>query len=927
MPNEPKNSDRLRDEIAMLGNLLGETIREIAGDDALYIVEDLRRLAWDNREGRPAAASRLNGSIASLTPNQLRVVIRSFSIFLDLLNLSEDRQRVRVLEQRERDQTVDGRGESIASAVVHLKEAGKSAEDVQGLLDHLHIELVFTAHPTEAKRRSVRSKLRKIRELMCQYDIESRPAGKTKLERLIQAELAKLWQTNFIRPWRPSVMQEVQRALSIKPVLWEVVPQNLSELRHALANTYPHKEFNLKPCVTYGSWIGGDRDGHPGVTPEVTEQTFQWLREAALDFHLTSCDRLYDSLSLSERQLTWGHDLGVRVKEAVAQWPDLESDIAAIPPDELCRRWLAVMKWRIERTRLINLDGDPIDGSYSTSQQMGDDVNALLQSVTKFPGGDLLADEVSVWKDQISAFGFHLTCLDVRQDARAYRDVMNEILVAVGLAADVDTVDSLDESQRQSILVDSLDENVLGAIDGGSPLSSDASDTLDLFKLLHRVMAAYGPQAIGGHVISMTQVPSDVLTVLWLWRQTGLAMGDLAAEQLTRLPVMPLFETIEDLQNGPQILTDLFAVPAYRQHVDAQDDQQVVMLGYSDSTKDGGYLSACWSLYRAQLQLQEVASEAGIELTFFHGRGGSLGRGGGPTARSIRSLPVGTFRGALRLTEQGEVLADRYDDQQIAHRHLEQVVWSSLLASGDPPPADPDQWTETLDTMATDSFTHYRQLIEQPDFVPFFRLGTPVDEVEQLQIGSRPSRRRGGASLSDLRAIPWVFSWTQCRCLIPAWYGLGTATEMILEQQGMAQQLQTMYRDWPFFQATIDNAELAIAKSDMDIAGYYAQLADQSENLKTISQMIRDEHRRSQAAILKITGRDSLLGGTPWLKESIRVRNRYIDPLNLIQVELLSRLRACAEETGEEAQQRQTELQYLARLSINGLASGMRTSG
>ncbi|MGB7328560.1 MAG: phosphoenolpyruvate carboxylase, partial [Rubripirellula sp.] len=850
-----------------------------------------------------------------------------FSIFLDLLNLSEDRQRVRVLREREQNLLTSERRESIASALVHLKQAGKSPAQIQELLDHLNIELVFTAHPTEAKRRSVRSKLRKIRELMAQLDSESRSDETAKLERLIQAELAKLWQTNFIRPWRPSVMQEVKRALSIKPVLWEVVPRNLSELRDALAIAYPDAQFNLKPCVTYGSWIGGDRDGHPGVTSDVTEQTFKWLREAAMEFHLESHHRLYDSLSLSEMQSTWGHDLGERISAAIAKWPSLSKEVSSVPPDELCRRWLTVMRWRLLQTQKIELDGPAIEGSYDSPEEMAGDVTALLDSVTKFPGGSLLAEEVMVWRDQIMAFGFHLTCLDVRQDARQYSGVMNELLVACGLITSITDAEALDETQRRAVLVDSLDTDMLGgekAIDL-QKLSPEATDTVELFKLLHRVMRSFGSDAVGGHIISMTQSASDVLTVLWLWRQTGFAFDDAEGQDFaTRLPVMPLLETIEDLQNGPGILQDLFSIPAYRDHVRAQDDHQLVMLGYSDSTKDGGYLSACWSLYRGQQELQNVANDSSIELTFFHGRGGSLGRGGGPTARSIRSLPVGTFRGSLRLTEQGEVLADRYDDQQIAHRHLEQVVWSSLLAGGDPPEPDSAERTETMHQMATESFGHYRNLIEQPDFVRFFRLATPVDEVEQLPIGSRPSRRRGGNSLSDLRAIPWVFSWTQCRCLIPAWYGLGAATASILENAGAAERLQSMYRDWPFFQATIDNAELAIAKSDMEIAGYYASLSDHSDGMQLISDMIRKEYALSRDAILAITGRDSLLAGTPWLKESIRVRNRYIDPLNLIQVELLSRLRAGSTDPEDKQQQ---ELQYLARLSINGLASGMRTSG
>ncbi len=377
-------------------------------------------------------------------------------------------------------------------------------------------------------------------------------------------------------------------------------------------------------------------------------------------------------------------------------------------------------------------------------------------------------------------------------------------------------------------------------------------------------------------------------------------------------------------QRVAPILRDLFRIPVYRARLARQGHRQVVMLGYSDSTKDGGYLSACWSLYRCQQELQEVAASEGVRLNFFHGRGGSLGRGGGPAARSILSLPPRTFHGAMRLTEQGEVLADRYDDPRIAHRHLEQVLWSSLLAIGLPPTEVPDEWNRTMQELSERSFASYRELVEQPGFVEFFRLATPVSEVEQLPIGSRPARRRGGGGLTDLRAIPWVFAWTQARCLVPAWYGLGSAVAALLEDPLGPERLQTMYAQWPFFRATIDNAELALAKSDLGIAERYAQLADDSEALTRIGAMISSEFTRSRDAVLSLIQRSELLDGTPWLKESIRVRNRYIDPLNLVQIELLRRLRGA----GDDADPKRLEdLRHLASLTIKGLAAGMRTTG
>ncbi len=912
-----KHENPLREEIAVLGEMLGDTIQDIAGSDALAMVEDFRRLAWDRRSGDREASVEMQRMIGTLDDDQLRVVIRAFSIFLDLANLAEDRQRVRVLKKREQDAYPNARDESIRAAIVRLKQSGMSERDMQQLINHLHIELVITAHPTEAKRRSVRSKLRKLRELLTGFDLPQDPSRRGRTLRSIQAELAKLWQTDVIRPWRPSVMQEVQRGLSIKPVLWDVIPQILDELRGALAETYGGETLQTRPCITFGSWIGGDRDGHPDVTADITQQTFMWLRQAALEFHLYACGELFDSLSLSQRQMRVEDTLSRAVVSSCQLWPLVEREINEIPPNEVCRRWLGVIRWRLDQTRRVALDGNEVFGAYRSASELGTDVSVLLRAVQNSPSGDLLAEEVQAWLDRIETFGFHLARLDVRQDARQYRSVWNEVVQQAGICADPE---ALSELQRQQLLIQTLDSRLDVVTSRLSPLTAD---TLQLFRLLHRVMQSFGPESLGGHVISMTHCPSDVLTVLWFWRQTAIAESSRSDKSTCLLPIVPLFETIDDLRAAPQILAGILGTPEYRQLLKTQGDHQIVMLGYSDSTKDGGYLSACWSLFEAQRELHAMAADHGVDLTFFHGRGGALGRGGGPTARSIRSLPAGTFHGSLRLTEQGEVLADRYDDPVIARRHIEQVAWSSLLVSGEPAPHVKAEWLTTMEKLADISYQKYRELVEQPDFVDFFRRATPIAEVEQLPIGSRPARRRGGGSLKDLRAIPWVFSWTQCRCLIPAWYGLGTAAHECLRDEPSRRVLQSMYRDWPFFRATIDNAELALAKTDLDIAAQYAGLAQDSVTLACIGALIADEFRRTRDAVLAIAQQEELLDSIPWLKESIRVRNRYLDPLSLIQVELLRRLRDASDLNDAQTE----ELRHLVRLTINGLAAGMRTSG
>jgi len=908
----------LREEIAELGDLLGNTIQEIAGADNLQTIESIRRLSRDRRNGAAHADDQLEALIADLSDDQLRVVIRAFSMFLDLANLAEDRERMRVLRQRTRVAYPLTRRESIEDALMQLKTSGITAAQMQELLDQLRIELVFTAHPTEAKRRSVRSKLRRIRELLAVSDNDLLPHERVQHNQRVRAELTKLWLTDFIRPYRPTVLQEVQRGLSVKPVLWAVIPQILGELRAALAKVYTGHKFCIRHCVSFGSWIGGDRDGHPYVTAEVTQQTLLWLRQAALDFHRGVCVELLHSLSMSKRQMLPSETIGRMIADALQRWPKLQERIANFPPDEELRRLLSIVDWRLEQTQNHAFDVRDVRGAYASRQEFENDIQSLRDTLVRDSRTGPMASEVTQWLDQIQTFGFHLVRLDVRQDSRQYAIVINELLEKAGFCTNAT---ELSETERQQVLTSTL---VRPLHLENTELSELAAETLALFRLLSRTAESFGMQALGGHVVSMTNAPSDILSVLWLWQHTGVEQELDACKPPPNLPLVPLFETIEDLEAAPQILGDLLNNAVYRDYVGQQDHHQMVMLGYSDSTKDGGYLTASWALYQAQRSLDQLAKSHGVELTFFHGRGGSLGRGGGPMARSILSLPPGTFRGSLRLTEQGEVLADRYDDARIAHRHLEQLVWSSLLAVGAPPNSVIDEWTEKMAQLSQHSFQAYRQLVEQEGFVEYFRLATPIAEVEQLPIGSRAARRRGGHQLSDLRAIPWVFSWTQTRCLIPAWYGLGTALGSLMRQPAAISQLRDMYREWPYFRATIDNAELALAKSDLGVTDRYAHLAGENPLLKRVGKTIGEEYKNAIVGVLAITENQELLDGTPWLKESIRVRNRYIDPLNLIQIELLRRSRNC--DLPEDAKERD-ELRHLTRLTINGIAAGMRTSG
>jgi phosphoenolpyruvate carboxylase len=918
------HDELLRRDVRLLGDMLGSVIREIAGGDAFELVEQVRSLARDRREGRHDGEPALAARIESLEEPQATVVARAFSIFFDLVNIAEDRQRVRVLRERERSRHPEPLGESLPAGIAELKELGAPADDVQRVLDRLAVELVFTAHPSEAKRRSIRAKLRRMRKSLEALDSpDLLPRERSRHEADMRSELSLLWETEFLRPTRPTVLDEVDRGLSIMPRLWEAVPQVHASLRRALAEHYPGHRFEVPPFLSFGSWMGGDRDGNPFVTADITTQTLVRLRNAAVDQHIAWCHRLHDLLTVSSRVAGGAAPLAERLAAVTSEWPALATAVEPISEHEMYRRWVRMIRFRLEASRAESLDRLPPAWAYRGGEALEADVALLVECLAR---DHVLTDEspAQAWHDLARTFGLHMTRLDVRQDARRYLEIMGEILAAAGIVPDAAAYESIDDAGRARLLVESLGQ--VGDVPeaGLQPL---ALDTLQLFRVLHTAAVRFGPNCVGGAIVSLTRCPADVLSVLWLWRW---AQGRAAAagEPLapTDIAVVPLFEKINDLQHARETLSAILDVPAYREHLRGRGDRQIVMVGYSDSTKDGGYLAACCGLQAAQSDLHAAAAERGVALTFFHGRGGSLGRGGGPAARGILSLPAETLDGSLRLTEQGEVLAERYDDAEIARRHLEQVTWATMVASSVRRTEPKPEWTAVTARMAERSWAVYRELVDQPGFIGYFSQTTPIDDIENLPIASRPSRRRGERSLDDLRAIPWVFAWTQSRCMIPAWYGLGTAlSEVKYDDRRGWQAVCEMYRQWPFFQATIDNATLALAKADMYIAQRYSELAIDDDARRRIWQRIAAERDRTRQAILDIVGGGELLAATPWFQRSIEARNPYVDPLNLIQIEFMRRRRVAA--AADPASTPVDHHRDLLRLCVQGIAAGMRTTG
>ncbi len=903
----------LRSEREKLVEALRAVLVEQAGAELVEHLEELRALARARRAGDVSAGAELVRRIAQAELLELRAIARAFCIFFDLANLAEDRHRIRVLRQRERERHPRPRQESLADAVARLALDGCPPERLAEVLAGLTIEPVFTAHPTEAKRRTGRSRLRRLRHCLAELDeAELLPAERAELEAGLLAEMTAVWQTDLLRRRPPSVLEEVDLGLFFAGTLWQVVPRLHRDLAEAVGAQRPDQVLAAPPLLTFGSWIGGDRDGNPNVSAQITRETLIKHRQEALTLHLEQARALRHELTCSVRQVPVDDALAEAVEGSEATYRGVRRQLARHPADEVNRRWLSVIQWRLERT----LDSDPFDdplvGAYRRAAELEGDLRLLADSLTAHGGQRLVEPGLRAWIDRVRVFGFHLLRLDLRQEAGWLRTAAASLLDRLGQPG----FESWDEPARVALLSEQLASAEPLPTAGLSP---EARELTALFSLYGDAAAVLGGEALGGFVISLTTGLADVLTVLWLATRFGLA----GPQAVHHLPIVPLFETIGDLRRAPEIVADLLAHPAYRAHLEALDRRQMIMIGYSDSCKDGGYLTAQWHLEQAQRRMLEVGAGQGVRLLFFHGRGGSLGRGGGPAADAIRSLQAGSVATGLRVTEQGEVLADRYDDPAIAYRHLEQVIGAVLLAACGRQEPPERAWLEVAAELSEDAWRAYRALVEDDGFLPYFRTATPIDAVEAMPLASRPARRRQHGSLADLRAIPWTFAWIQSRHLLPAWYGLGSALTAGAERRGW-DLLHDLYQHWPFFQVAIDHAALALGKTDLDIARRYASRRGQAGRNQRLIDRITEEFERSTSAVLAITGRPTLLSAIPWLEAAIALRNPYVDVLNLVQIELLDRVERL---TADSPPADREVIEEVLRLTIGGIAAGMRATG
>ena len=898
--------------IHLLGEALGDVLRAQESVALFETEEHIRALAKARRAGEMDAAVRLPLAVADLPVDAARATASAFAVYFDLINLAEEVHRIQALRARERAQYPAPIGESIGEAIARLQARGVTSERMAELLRELRIELVLTAHPTEAKRRTVLSKLQRISDLLRHLqDADLLPRERTELMAGLQAEITALWLTDRARTTRPAVTDEVRTGLYfVDEVFWDLVPRIDADLEAAVALHYP----GLVPppaWLTVASWIGGDRDGNPSVVTELTAETLRLHRGLAVERHRRSVQDLARRLSVSGRRCP--------PPEALTAWLDarrpLPAHVAYLEQryaGEPYRLALSLLAADLEAASREDMTARLLDEAPHAARITAAEVRTVVDLVAQGVPPALAGDRVRALEHQIEAFGLHAARLDIREDSGRLAAALGDILARLSLEAGFA---ERDEPARAAVLLRLLAEEAPKASEiSALALDELSAETWRLFRLLGRAQAIYGRGSLGPFIISMTRGPADLLTVLLLARWAGGASG---------MQIVPLFETLGDLDAAPRTLEALFALPVYRAHLDSCAGEQMVMIGYSDSNKDGGYLAANWALYRAQEAIAWTCRERGVGLTLFHGRGGTVARGGGPAGRAIRAQPPGTVEGRFRVTEQGETIASRYADPALAHRHVEQIVSAVLLASADDvdaaAPLDP-AWREAMDVMAAAARETYHDLVERtPGFLEYWRAATPIEELSRLRLGSRPAvRRAGGLTRSAVRAIPWVFSWMQSRFNLPGWYGLGTALA-----RADAGRLREMYAGWPFFRAILDNAEMSLLKADMGIAALYSELVPSRALATAVFTRIGSEFVRTRESILRATGHAELMDGDPVIQRSVHLRNPYVDPLNYLQVEMLRRLRSLADQDGDEA----TGYREIVVVTINGIAAGLRNTG
>ena len=937
--------DSLSTNIRLLGGALGRVLSDQSGHAAFELEERVRGLTKRLRQNHtPEALHELTGLIADLSLDELQGLIKAFTLYFGLVNLAETVERLRIVRERDLAAPDQPRLESIRAAIVELHSHGVAPEAIQEWLTHARIQPVFTAHPTESKRRTNLSKLRRIGAALHDLSSGERMLPSERSARLseIEQQIVGLWQSDDVRAGKPSVLDEVKNGLYyFKEVLFDELPHLYRDLEVALRDLYPGRRWALGSFLRFGSWIGGDRDGNPFVKPEVTVATVQLMRATALRHLLGAVDGLYTYLSQSVSQVAFSPAMYERLNYYEGIFPVELRSLAEHFPHEPYRQLLNCIYTRLEHTLAhanqvdlrwgLDPQPSPVPTIYFHSSELLDDLHVIYASLCANGGSRVAEGALHDLMTKVEVFGLHTATLDIRQHSGRHLTAISELLAHAGVCADYT---ALDEPARIALLAGEISEPRVLIPTRLAGLSVETIETVQTFRIVAAIGEQLAPEIFENYIISMTTSVSDMLIVLLLAREAGLYVPGV----FSKLNIVPLFETGDDLARAAELLDACLGLPIYRDHLALRGNTQEVMLGYSDSNKEGGFVAANWALYGAQTRLSQVAGRHNVRLRLFHGRGGAVGRGGGPANQAILSQPPGTIQGQIKVTDQGEMISDRYFEARTAHRHLEQVVNAVLRASFPDVVAAPEpSWIAVMEQVSATAQYAYQELVYQhPSFLTYFRQATPITEISRLRIGSRPASRRKSDRIEDLRAIPWVFSWMQSRHTLPGWYGLGAGLEAIVDSRGLLiangqatqqpsignlQLLREMYQAWPFFSTLIDNAQMILSKADLGIARHYADLVEKPALAEEIFALISAEYERTKRLICAVAEIDDLLDGTPVLQRAIRQRNPYVDPLSYIQVELLHRLRAAAAGPDQEA------IETAVLTSINGIAAGLKNTG
>jgi len=920
--DDPTTNDQVSDDIRLLGRLLGDVVREDAGTHLFDLVERVRQLAVNERRDGSVPLAELAAELLPASIDEQLHVIRAFAWISLLANTAEDVHH----ERRRRFHRVAGSGHqegSIAAALDHLHHVGVAADDIGRVLGELDVSPVLTAHPTEVRRKTVLDALGRVADLLTERGrLAIGVPERADLDDALRLEVLTLWQTAILRLSKLRVGDEINESLRyFETSLFAVVPALRRDLVREVARLWGDapaaRDDALGPVVSMGSWIGGDRDGNPFVTATVMRTATSRQASVALGHHLDALRRLSVELSMSSRLVT--------PTGALLALADRSGDDSPFRADEPYRRALRGMHARLYAFASGVLDevpGPPPHAAltaYSSIIELVADLDVITASLLSHGAGALARAYVDPVRGAVASFGSHLCGLDMRQNSAVHEQVLAELFEHAGIGGYLE----MGEEQRVQLLAAEL----RSARPLRSPWAAYGERTVGELAVIDEAAAAvrrHGPKTVPHYVISKAESVSDVLEVAVLLKEAGLlSPGDSPA---TTVDIVPLFETIEDLHRAPRTMTSLFALPVYRSLVTARGDWQEVMIGYSDSNKDGGYLTSTWSLYHAQVELARVTRDAGARLRLFHGRGGTVGRGGGPAYQAILAQPVGSVDGALRITEQGEMVAAKYAHPASARRNLETLVAATLVASLAPGElvGVEDEYGRAMSDLSDTAMRTYRTLVyDDPQFVEFFRAITPIAEISRLNIGSRPASRTASDRIEDLRAIPWVFGWSQCRLSLPAWYGVGTALDEFADAHpdgadAATELLVGMHERWPFFRSILANMGMVLAKTDLRIGAAYAALVDDVALRDRVFGTIAAEHERTVRWHAAITGSADLLADNPALARSIANRFPYLDPLHVLQVEMLRRYR-----TGDDDELTARALE----LTINAIATGLRNSG